>query len=86
MHCFCITEDLLLPDLKEKTISFELLQLKEVESKSNDTTNNKSASKTFKTNIEELNLLGENGESETETFGFNQPAKNSEFRIDSLNL
>ncbi|XP_001604511.1 uncharacterized protein LOC100120917 isoform X1 [Nasonia vitripennis] len=79
-------EDLLLPDLQEKTISFELLQLKEVESKSNDTTNNKSASKTFKTNIEELNLLGENVESETETFGFNQPAKNSEFRIDSLNL
>lgn len=79
------SEDLLLPDLKQKTLSLEVHKSKEVEVKNDDTAVNKSIPKHFKTNIEELNLLGENGEGEAEAFGFT-PSTSSEFRIDTLNL
>ncbi|XP_058807442.1 uncharacterized protein LOC131673451 [Phymastichus coffea] len=76
-------EDLLLPDLEEKDPSIEVIQLHEIETKSSDASTNRKSSKSFRTNIEELNLLGESTESEA--FAFSPPA-GSKFRIDTLDL
>jgi hypothetical protein len=74
-----------LPDLELKTINSEI-RLKEIENKNDDSSVNKNISKNFKTNIEELNLLGHSGDGEIQTFCFNSANKNSEFHIDTLNL
>ncbi|KAJ8680618.1 hypothetical protein QAD02_016405 [Eretmocerus hayati] len=78
-------EDLLLPYLKDDRMNKEILQLNEFESPHNDVPLNKTTSKHYKTNIEELNLLGESVENDVGTIAFNPPM-NSEFRIDTLNL
>ena len=73
--------------MKNKTISLEILQLKDEETKDDNVSLNKNTPKHFKTNIEELNLLGESGEGETDAFRYiNSSNTTSEFRIDSLNL
>lgn len=61
--------------------------MKEVKSKHDNFSVIRNAPKNFKTNIEELNLLGENNEGDTETSSLtNIPTSGSKFRIDSLNL
>lgn len=69
--------------MKEKNPSIEIIQLHEIESKSSNASTTKKTSKSFRTNIEELNLLGESNESEA--FAFSPPA-GSKFRIDTLDL
>lgn len=67
----------------ENTISLETLHLKETGIDFKKESINTTMPKQYKTNIEELNLLGDN---DNEAIAFNPPVSSSGFRIDSLNL
>jgi len=72
-------------DIKEKDICLETISIKETDVKYNDTSFDITTPQQFRTNIEELNLLGEN-DSEASTIALSSPTGNSGFRIDTLNL
>ncbi|XP_033229384.1 uncharacterized protein LOC117180896 isoform X2 [Belonocnema kinseyi] len=78
------TENLLTPMSKEKI--FDLDQEKETDEKEMDVSEGSISPKYFKTNIEELNLLGENGEGEGEILAFIAQNDQSEFRVENLDL
>ena len=73
-----------MPNHKNKKTVVEIKAV--IETKSDEPPVNKTAPKIFKTNIEELNLLGETNEGEIETYSFDPQPSGSEFRIDTLNL
>ena len=78
-----MTDELLLPELKENDIDLEIFSNKNVETKINELPNNSKVQKNYRTNIEELNLLGENNE--TEQLNFNPEIKTG-FKIENLKL
>lgn len=69
---------------KEKI--FDLNQEKETDDKEMDVSEGSKSPKYFKTNIEELNLLGENGEGEGDILAFIAQNDQSEFCIEKLDL
>ncbi|XP_023247431.1 uncharacterized protein LOC106635760 isoform X2 [Copidosoma floridanum] len=80
-----IKEDYEYSKIKEKTVSSETIHKKEFEINYDDAAPDTTSPKRFRTNIEELNLLGEN-DSEASTTVFNPTISSSGFRIDTLNL
>lgn len=69
-----------------KETFFDLNHDKETEDQDADITDGSVSPKYFKTNIEELNLLGENGQEENDPLTYMTPNDESEFHIEKLDL
>ncbi|KAL7303825.1 hypothetical protein TKK_0003949 [Trichogramma kaykai] len=78
-------DDFLLPNDKDKTV-VEIKAVIETQGEKKSPPIIRSAPKMFKTDIEELNLLGESNDGDIETQSFNAQAGGSKFCIDTLNL